>query len=126
MAELLNEGETVQGSFKQVNAPKTIAQLSKEIVEQMQKGNVDRAIKLITNNMENGILPLSDTTLKLFKKKHPQSAPSTEEVLLPDQPECIHRIKDKNINLDTIRKAALKTKGRSGHSGWMPMTGKGF
>ena len=52
----------------------------------MQKGNVDSAIKLITNNMQTGIPPLTDTTLKLFKQKHPKSAPTTEGVLLPDQP----------------------------------------
>ena len=52
----------------------------------MQKGNVDSAIKLITNNMQNGILTLTDTTLKLLKQNHPKSAPTTEEVPLPDQP----------------------------------------
>ena len=67
LAELLKEGETIQSSLKQFNAPKTIAQLSKKFVEQMQRGNVDSASKLITNNMQNGILPLTNTTLKLLK-----------------------------------------------------------
>ena len=31
----------------------------KKFVEQMHKGNIDSAIKLITNNMQNGILPLT-------------------------------------------------------------------
>ena len=44
-----------------------MAQLSKKFVEQMQKGNVDSAIKLITNKMEKGIIPQTDTTLKLLK-----------------------------------------------------------
>ena len=95
MAELLKKGETIHSSLKQVNAPKTIAQLSKKFVEQMQKGNVDSAIKLISDNMQNGILPLTDTTLKLLKQKHPKSALMTEEVLLLDQPESIHQIKYK-------------------------------
>ena len=86
LAELLKGGETIQSSLKHVDGPKTIAQLSKKFVEQMQKGNVDSAIKLITNNMQTGIPPLTDTTLKLFKQKHPKSAPTTEGVLLPDQP----------------------------------------
>ena len=85
----------------------------------MQKGNVDNAIKLITNNMQNVILPLTETTLKLSKQKHPKSALSTEKVLLPDQPGSIHQIKYKNINTDAFRKAAIKTKGCSGPSGWM-------
>ena len=117
LAELLKGGETIQSSLKHVDGPKTIAQLSKKFVEQMQKGNVDSAIKLITSNMQNGILPLTDTTLKLLKQKHPKSAPTTEEVLLLDQPESIHQIKYENVNADAVRKAALKTKGGSGPSG---------
>ena len=83
----------------------------------MQKGDVDSAIKLITNNMQNGILLLTDTTLKLLKQKHPKSAPATEEVLLPDPPQSIHQIKYENTNVDAVRNTALKTKGGSGPSG---------
>ena len=82
----------------------------------MQNGNVDSAIKLITNNTQNRIPSLTDTTVKLLKQKHPKSAPATEEVLLPDQPESIHQIKFENINADPVRKAPLKTKGGSGAS----------
>ena len=78
LAEFLKEGKTIQSSFKHVNAAKTITQLSKKIFEQMQKDNVDSAIKIITNNMQIGILSLTDTTLTLLKQKHPQSAPTTE------------------------------------------------
>ena len=87
MTELLKDGETIQSSLKQINAPKTIAQLSKKFVEQMQKDNVDSAIKLATNNMQNGILPLTDITLKLLKQKHPKPAPKTSEAILCAQPD---------------------------------------
>ena len=107
MAELLKERETIKSSIKQVNAPKTITRLSKKFVEQMQKGNVDNATKLINNDMQNGILPLADTTLTLLKEKHPKSAPTTEEVLLPDQPESIHRIKYENINVEAATRGVL-------------------
>ena len=116
LAELLKEGESIQSSFKHVNVAQTITQLSKKFVEQMQKGDFDSAIKLITNNMQIGILPQTDTTLTLLKQKHPKSAPTTEEVLLPNQTKSIHRIKYENINADAVRKAALKTKGGSGPS----------
>ena len=76
-------------------------------MDQIQKGNVDSAIKLITNNIQNGII----------LQKHPKSAPTTEEVLLADQPESIHQIKYKNVNANAVHKAALKTKGDSGPSG---------
>ena len=65
----------------------------------MQKGNVDSAIKLITNNMQNGILTLTDTTLKLLKQNHPKSAPTTEEVPLPDQPESNQRFIESNTKI---------------------------
>ena len=94
---------------------------SKKFVEQMQKDNVDSAIKLITNNTQNGMLPLVETTLKLLTQKDSKSAPSTEEALLPNQPESIQiksnsQIQYENINADTVRKAVLKTKGSSGPS----------
>ena len=54
----------------------------KSFVEQMQKVNYDSVIKLITKNKQNGILPLTDATLKLFKKKHSKSAPTTDKVCL--------------------------------------------
>ena len=109
--------ETIKNRPKQVNAPKAIAQLSKKFVEQMQKGNVDSAIKLITSNMQNAILPLTDTILKLLKQKYPKSAPTTEEVLLSDRTESIHQIKYENMNADAVRKAALRNRGGSGPSG---------
>ena len=52
LGELLKEGETMQSSLELVNAPKTITQLSKKIVEQVQKG-YDSAIKLMQNGMQN-------------------------------------------------------------------------
>ena len=97
----------IQSSLKQVDTPETMTKLSKKFVEQMQKGN---------NNMENGILLLTDTTLKLLKQSHPKTAPSTEEVLVPDQPESTHHMKYENTNADAVCKAVLKTKG-SGSSG---------
>ena len=75
MAEILKEGETIPSSLKQ-------AQLSKKFVEQMEKGNVDSAIKLAANHMRNGIQPQTDTTLKPLKQKHLKCAPTAREVLL--------------------------------------------
>ena len=39
----------------------------------MQKVNVNEALKVLTNNMSGGILPLTDETL-LTQKKHPIEA----------------------------------------------------
>lgn len=67
--ELLREAETIQERLKSINTSKNIAQLSKQFVAKMSKGNVNGALKLLTTNMSNGILPLNDETLKLIQQK---------------------------------------------------------
>ena len=46
----------------------------------MPKGNVNGA------NMQNGILPLNDTTLNQLKLKHPEAKEAHQMTLLPDLP----------------------------------------
>ena len=36
----------------------------------MKKGNINAAVKLVTNNMHDGILPLNIETLNKLKKKN--------------------------------------------------------
>ena len=63
--QLLFEAETIQERLETINKSKTIAQLSKQFSLLMSKGNVNGALKLLSNNMSNGILPLNNETLKL-------------------------------------------------------------
>ena len=39
----------------------------------MQKGNVNGSLKILINNMSDGILPLTDETLPLLELKHPDA-----------------------------------------------------
>ena len=89
----------------------------------MQKGNVNGAVKLLTNNMQNAILPLNEETINMLRLKHPDASHANEEALLPDVPENIHPIIFEKIDSEAVRKAALKTKGGSGPSG---MDGDGW
>ena len=67
--ELLFDGETKQQRLKITNTPKSIGELSKKFDLLMGKENVDGPLKLLTNNIFNGGLPLCDKTLKdSFKK----------------------------------------------------------
>ena len=68
---LLEEGETIQQFLKSSNKTLTTNEISKRFIEKMSKGNINGAIKLLSDNTENGILPLNDETLKLLKQKHP-------------------------------------------------------
>ena len=58
----------------------------------MKKGNINTALKLITNNMQDGILPLNNETLNELKEKHPKSKNANNDVLLTSVPQDIHPI----------------------------------
>ena len=58
--ELLSEGESIQEMLLTGERPKNIAKISVKFKELMQKCNVNEALKLLTNQMSNGILPLTE------------------------------------------------------------------
>ena len=128
--ELLKESATIQGILKSANTRNTIGEISKKFVKKLQQGNISGAIKLLKNNIQNGVLPLNEKTLELLRQKHPKASPATESVLLTDDIEKVHPIKFENITGESVRKAALKTKGGSGPSamdaGWRILTSKQF
>ena len=74
-------------------------------------------MKLLTNNMKNGVLPLNKKTLEQLKQKHPQRSDADPEIMLPNKPEEIHPIKFDSIDAENVRKAALKTRGGARPSG---------
>ena len=115
--ELLKEAETIQKDLRVSNTPSTIAEISKKFTREMRKGNINSAMKLLADNMQNGILPLNDQTLHQIKQKHPHGKDAHPEVLLPDIPEEIHPIKFHSIDAESVKKAILKTKGAAGPSG---------
>ena len=115
--ELLFEGETIQSRLHHINTPKSIGELSKKFASLMEKGNVNGALKLLTSNMSNGILPLDDKTLSLLKQKHPASSDLNEEVLLRGEKPFVHPVVFEDIGDSMVKEAALQTKGGSGPSG---------
>ena len=115
--ELLKESDTIQKNMKATNKTTSINEISKKFTREMRKGNVHNAMKLLTNNMKNGVLPLNKKTLEQLKQKHPQRRDADPEIMLPDKPEEIHPIKFDSIDAENVRKAALKTRGGAGPSG---------
>ena len=69
--DLLHEEETIQKNLRPSNTPSTVAKISKKFTREMHKGNVTNAMKQLTDNMQNGILPLNQKTLNQLKQKHP-------------------------------------------------------
>ena len=48
----------------------------------MSKGNVNSAIKLLSNNMEGGVLPLNKERTDLLKMKYPIEKAASEDTKL--------------------------------------------
>ena len=65
----------------------------------MGEGNVNGALGLLTNNMSNGTLPLSNNTLLLLHVKYPEQQEVHNEALLQDSVHSIvHDDMEKNID----------------------------
>ena len=79
--------------------------------QEMKKVNVNRAMKILTGTMKNGILPLTGETLNQLQLKHPEGKEASQEILLIDTPETIHLIKFKSVDTEKIQKTAVKTQG---------------
>ena len=60
----------MQDHLKAPENTRNISKISKKFKVLMSKGNVSGTLKLLTNSMSNGILPLSDKPLDLLKQKH--------------------------------------------------------
>ena len=69
---LLYEGMTIQQRLRSDKEGMTIAKISLKLKNLMSKGNVNGALKLLTDNMYSGILPLNKDTLELLIQKHPE------------------------------------------------------
>ena len=62
--ELYFEDETIQACLKTTQYRRSLSN--------MAKGNIISAVNLLTNNMENGVLPLNKDTLSKFIQKYPK------------------------------------------------------
>ena len=67
ISNLAHEGQTIQESVKISEKGMNIEKISLKFKNMMSKGNVNEALKLLMENMLNGILPLNDKTLKMLK-----------------------------------------------------------
>ena len=115
--ELVHEAETIQNQLLFKENRKSIAEISKSFRNFMIKGEINSALKLLSDNMQNGILPLDTSTLNLLKEKHPPPEDPDPLYTLDDIPKKVHHIRFESITAESIKTAAAKTKGGSGPSG---------
>ena len=70
ISELFEEGKAIQNRLKSDESSNDIVRKSKKFKFQMQKGNASGALKILTNNLNGGILPLTCETLQFSELKH--------------------------------------------------------
>ena len=112
-----SRGRDNSKSAKISKQKKTIAEISKSFRNLIKKGEINSALKLLTDNMQNGILPLDRNMLNLLQEKHPPPGDPDPLFCFPDQPTRVHHIRFESITAESIKIAATKTKGASGPSG---------
>ena len=117
LVALLRECETIQKRMKMSTPSRSIEAISKKFSNLMKAGKVRAAVNLLTANMEGGVLPLNEETMKLLQKKHPEPANICPEAVVNDLPDETHPVIFSTIDGEEIRKAAIKTKGSAGPSG---------
>ena len=115
--ELVHEVETIQSQLSFKGTKRSISEISKAFRNLMKKGEINSALKLLSDNMQNGVLPLDSKTLHLLKEKHPPPEDPDPSFSFIDEPKNIHPIRFDTITAESIKTAAAKTKGGSGPSG---------
>ena len=83
----------------------------------IEKGNINEASKLLTNNISNVVLSLVDKKLKFLKQEQPMARELTEEIILSGKNPLVHPVIFEDINEDMIKIAAMKTKEGQIHLG---------
>ena len=114
---VFRECETIQKRMKKSAPSNSIEAISKKFATLMKKGNVSAAVKILTNSMEGGILPLTEETMQLLQSKHPDAKECLPEAVIDMQVPDVHPVVFEEIDGESVRKAAMATKGGSGPSG---------
>ena len=77
----------------------------------MNKGNVNGALELLTENMSNGILPMNDKTSTMLKQKHPEANEPPQEVLLQRPTRPVHPIVYEDMDESHFESSNANKKG---------------
>ena len=114
---LLYEGMTIQQTLRSDKEGMAIAKISLKFKNLMSKGNINGALKLLTDNMHSGILPLNKETLELLIQKHPEPREPSPGILTQGPTRPIHPAACDGMDESVIMKASMLIKGGSGPSG---------
>ena len=113
---LVRESRTIQKSLTSGTNTTTTSSLAKQFSNLMLHGKVNPALRLLSNEGNQGVLPLTDENLQALLSKHPVGRPKHEEMLLQGPIDLVDRASFFDFTGDSIQKAALRTKGAAGPS----------
>ena len=116
---LLFGTETIEQRLISNNDSENIVKIFETYSKLIGKESINRELKLLTNNITNGILPLDEKTLSSLEQKHLLLQPAYEETLTNGKPckPVIHLMIFDNINEELVKKVAVRTKDVSRPSG---------
>ena len=114
---LLHELMTIQQRLRSDKEGMKIAKISLKFKNLMSKENVNKALKLLTDNMHSRILSLNKKTLELLVQKYPERREPSPDALIQELTRPIHPVAYDGIDESVIMKASMWTKGESGPSG---------
>ncbi|XP_019860066.1 PREDICTED: uncharacterized protein LOC109588333 [Amphimedon queenslandica] len=129
MLALVEEGRSIQRQFKpRPTTWKAQVNLANRFAKLMFKGDVAGAIRMLSSTSSGGVLHVQEqldstsgdpaTVLDALKQKHPPPQPTFSQAVIPGEPPLPpHPAFYDCLTADTIRQAALRTKGSAGPSG---------
>ena len=115
--QLLREATTFQSRLPKIGMMKNINVISRKFREYMSNGNANSPIKLLSNKMEGGVLPLNKETIDLLKVKHPVGKTASEETKFHGPLTTVKNIIFDVMDDSMIQKTAKITQEGSGPSG---------
>ena len=114
--ELMEEGKCIQSRLPTIQRKQTDDELIKSFRNHMLRGNVNKALRLLDQTTNKGVLPITDDTIRQLHEKHPVGEPQHDEMLLNGPIQHVHPIIFDDINGELVQKVAMRMKGAAGPS----------
>ena len=111
--KLLREGCLLQSRLSKAKSqsPQDKARIFANLI---MDGQINSAVRFLTENGNNGILPLNTEVIQELKAKHPEAKDPSDEALLYGPIDDVPSVIFHQLNGEMIRSAALRTKGSGG------------
>ena len=114
---LLSESIVIQKRLETSNSNnRKLEYMSKTFAYFIKTSNINRALKLLSENTDSGVLSITDKFKQQLNIKHPEASPKFNTLLLHGPINEIHEIVFDEISEDLIQKTGIRTKGAAGSS----------